>query len=124
MKFLVTICLFLSCNSFFAFSIEDFNSRKVNLSIIDEPKSNELIISFEHYNPKQLSELQSQLSSVTGIKQLGYCEKMHVFYFEFDATIYRSADQAFEAIMLKTKAYQPLMKVGASISMVQNECIK
>jgi hypothetical protein len=104
--------------------MEDFNSRKFNLSIIDEPKSNELIISFEHYNPKQLSELQSQLSSVTGIKQLGYCEKMHVFYFEFDPSVFRSADQAFEAIMLKTKAFQPLMKVGARISQVQTECNK
>lgn len=122
MKFLLTVSIFLSCSTQFAFSNEDFNIRQVNLSIIDEPKSNELIISFEHYNPKQLSELQSQLSSVNGIKQLGYCEKMHVFYFEFDATVYRSVDQAFEAIMLKTKAFQPLMKVGASISDIKRAC--
>lgn len=121
MKIIISLCFFLLGASVFALEKNDHDMSK---DYIIQEKSNELIVSFEHYNPKQLSELQAQLSTIPGIKQLGFCEKMHVFYFEYDASVYRSIDQAFDAILLNTKTFQPLIKIGSSIEQVQIECTK
>lgn len=125
MKVFFTICFILGATSGFAMRIENLSNNQLGLTTqIDDAKINQLVVSFEHYNPKQLTELQAQLSTIAGIKQLGFCEKMHVFYFEYDTNVYRTVDQAFEAILVKTKTFQPLIKIGSSIEQVQIECTK
>jgi hypothetical protein len=125
MKILFIICFILGATSSFAIRIENLPENQLSLSTqIDDAKTNQLVVSFEHYNPKQLSELKAQLSAIQGIKQLGFCEKLHVFYFEYDASIYRNVDQAFDAILVKTKTFQPLITIGSSIEQVQIECTK
>lgn len=120
-----TICFILGATSSFAVRIENLPENQLSLSTqIGDAKTNQLVVSFERFNPKQLSDLQAKLSTIPGIKQLGFCEKMNVFYFEYDATVYRTVDQAFEAILLNTKTFQPLIKIGSSIEQVQIECTK
>lgn len=124
MKFILTICFILGATSSFAMRIENLPKNQLGLTQIDDATTNQLVVSFGHYNPKQLTELQAQISTIPGIKQLGFCEKMHVFYFEYDTNVYRTVDQAFEAILLNTKTFQPLIKIGSSIEQVQIECTK
>ena len=86
--------------------------------------SNELIISFERYSVKQYDDLVIALGAVPGVQLVGSCEKWNVFYFTFDQDQYASPEAAFDAVMMKTRNYQPLMKIGSSIADVKNACNK
>lgn len=86
--------------------------------------SSELIVSFENLSPKQYQELDLAVSEINGIRKKGFCEKMNIFYFTYDSEIYRSNEEAFDALILKTKNYQPLLKIGATATDVQRECEK
>lgn len=85
-------------------------------------KANELIVSFENFSPKQINDLNEVIVSLEGFKYVGFCEKMHLYYFTFDNTIYRNVENAFQALELKTKNYQPSLKIGASIQEVEYAC--
>ena len=114
-------------NQFVAFSSEqaeiNYPNYLVNSSFIAQ-NSNELIVSFEKLSPKQFGDLELLLSDLPGIRKIGFCEKMNVFYFSYDTDIFRSIDEAFDALTLKTKNYQPLLKIGATSADVQRECNK
>jgi|GEM_PF-1677350 len=124
MKLLLTICVFLSCTSLFALNLDDFQIEKVNSTLFDETKSIELIVSFENLSPKQYEELELVLSSLVGFHNNGHCERMNVFYLSYDSNMYRTAEEAFDALQIKTKPYQPLLKIGATVADVQRECNK
>lgn len=98
----------------------------MSFELNNKPSSpdHELIIAFEDISSKQYNELELVLSGLNGIQKTGACERMNIFYFTYDGSIYSNADEAFEAILPKTKIYKPLLKVGSTIADVQRECNK
>lgn len=95
------------------------------LSDLNAPNPNaELIVAFEKFSPKRYAEIENLISGISGIEQVGYCERMNIFYFQYDPEIYQTENDAFEAIMVKTREFQPLLKSGSSIDAVKNECNK
>jgi len=89
-----------------------------------ETENRELIVAFENISVKQYAELELVLSSLNGIEKSGACERMNIFYFTYDNSIYPNAEEAFETLVIKTKIYQPLLKIGSTIADVQRECNK
>jgi|GEM_PF-4085887 len=121
--FFVTILF----NQFVTFSSEQSEINYPNYLVAPSfiaQNSNELIVSFEKLSPKQFGDLELLLSDLPGIRKIGFCEKMNVFYFSYDTDLFRSNEEAFDALILKTKNYQPLLKIGATSADVQRECIK
>ena len=82
----------------------------------------EFVVTFEKFSVKQREELLSELSEIQGIKILGSCDKLRCFYFSFDSAFFKSETEAFEAVTLKSKDFQPLIKLGTSVSDVQRVC--
>ena len=82
----------------------------------------ELIVAFEKLSSKQYDELESAFKSIEGLKHVGQCENMQVYYFNYDTNVFRNAEEAFDALTIKTKNFLPLMKVGSSIQQVNNAC--
>ncbi len=101
----------------------NYPNYQVNYYLIAQ-NSNELIVSFEKLSPKQFGDLELILSELSGIRKIGFCESMHVYYFNFDSNMYRSIQEAFDVVTLKTKNYQPLLKIGATAADIQRECKK
>lgn len=88
----------------------------------DNHPTKELIVAFEKLSSKQFAELDAAINNIPGLKPLGQCSKMNVYYFSFDETIYFNDEQAFEALTIKTKDFLPLMKIGSTIEQVSNAC--
>ena len=82
----------------------------------------EFVVTFEKFSVKQREELLSELSEIQGIKILGSCDKLRCFYFSYDNAFFKSETEAFEAVTLKSKDFQPLLKLGTSISDVVRVC--
>ena len=82
----------------------------------------EFVVTFEKFSVKQREELLSELSEIQGIKMLGSCDKLRCFYFSYDNAFFKSETEAFEAVTLKSKDFQPLLKLGTSISDVVRVC--
>lgn len=118
---LIAVIIFLTSN---LFAHEGFSKENnpITLTLSDTP--GELIVSFEKLSSKQYQDLDLALSEINGIRKIGFCERMNVFYFSYDTAIYRSAEEAFEALIVPTKKYQPLLKIGASAADVEKECNK
>jgi len=116
MKNLLLTGALLLCWNLYSFSF--------NLPISNSSNSNELIVAFEKFSAKRYAELESLISGISGIENTGYCERMNVFYFEYDPEIFQSENDAFEAIMIKTREFQPLLKIGSTVDQVKIECNK
>ena len=110
----------LGLNYSFAHS-DDFTEKKKEIS---DRQPVEMIVTFENLNSKRYTELNELLISVPGINYMGSCPELKAYYFQFDAEEFSSVQEAFDALTIKTKEFQPLLKIGASISHVQSECDK
>lgn len=111
---------FMSLNYSFAHS-DDFTEKKKEIS---DRQPVEMIVTFENLNPKRYTELNELLISVPGINYMGSCPVLKAYYFQFDSEKFSSVEEAFDALTIKTKEFQPLLKIGASISHVKSECDK
>lgn len=104
------------------FAIAAFSGNPPAYSIQKGNTPNELIISFERYSVKQYDDLVLALGSVEGVQLVGACEKWNVFFLTYDQDVYATTETAFDAVMMKTRNYQPLIKIGSSIADVKNNC--
>lgn len=104
------------------FAKNDLPFKSYETILTQSSESNELIVAFEKLSPKQYEEFELALLSLNGIRKIGSCDRMNIFYFNYDTTMYRTAEEAFEAVIGATKKYQPLMKIGASVADVQKAC--
>jgi len=108
-----------------AITNRDFVSMGTEPAPIIYSKSNtELVVTFEKFSSKQREELLQSLTGINGVKVLGSCEKLRCFYFSFDPSVYVSEESAFEAIQLKTRIFQPLLKSGTTVQDVERACVK
>lgn len=82
----------------------------------------EMIVTFENLSSKRLTELNGLLTSISGINYMGSCPELKAYYFQFDSEKFNSVEEAFDALTIKTKEFQPLLKIGASISDVKSAC--
>lgn len=103
-------------------TISQINFSPIAETPVFENNSAEMIISFEKISSKQFEDLETALSELSGIKKVGACENMNIYYFMYDPAIYRTVDEAYEALILKTKIYQPLLKIGATVADVKTAC--
>ncbi|MGV3631075.1 MAG: hypothetical protein ACO1O6_07710 [Bacteroidota bacterium] len=97
-------------------------SQPLHQTTIQAESSNELIVTFENLSMKQYEALDIALADIPGVKLVGYCQKQNCYYFHYDQSAYRSGEEAFDALTLNTKLYQPLMKTGVTIALIQTLC--
>lgn len=88
----------------------------------DFSESHELVVKFQKLSPKQYGELDKSIATVPGIKDEGHCERLKVFFFSYDTSVYRTDEDAFNAIEKSTKAYLPMLKVGTSAEQLKTIC--
>jgi hypothetical protein len=55
---------------------------------------------------------------------MGSCSKLNCYYFSYDTSILRTKNEAFDALLIQTKEYQPLLKSETSVSDVERACLK
>lgn len=84
--------------------------------------NSDLVVTFEKYTPKQIGELTSALAQIQGLKIQGSCEKLRCYYFSYDTSVFADDAAAFEAITLRCKTFQPLLKAGTTVAEVQRAC--
>lgn len=105
----LVICVFLS--SF-------ISSKQVRL----QTNSNEVIISFEKLGEKQVQELDEVIAQIPGVKNFGFCQKLRLYFFSYDALRYKTEEEVVETIAIYTKKFEPLQKVGTSSSRLIQQC--
>lgn len=109
--------------SYVVFFILTLSNLSIAGSIDEKSQGNpELIVAFEKYTPKLAVEFNSAISSLEGIREIGSCEKMNIVYFSYDPTIYKTQEEAFDAIEKATKSFNPLLKIGSSSTEVEGAC--
>jgi hypothetical protein len=114
---LFAVLLFLNSNPYSARTPQSTDP----ISFLND-KAAELVVSFEKLSPKQYEELDLSISGVKGINKIGFCERRNIYYFNFDITVFRNSEEAFNALIQTTKKFQPLMKIGSTIADVQRAC--
>lgn len=82
----------------------------------------ELIVIFEDLSEKEFMDLDLAIVSVNGLTLKGYCQRLKCYYFNYDDNIFKSEDQAFEALTIATKKYKPLLKTGTTSELVNQIC--
>lgn len=117
---LLIICVLFSASSFDALSNEISKIKQIKF----EGEPIEMIVTFENLNPKRYNELNEVLLGFSGIEFVGSCPEMKAYFFRVNSEEFSSVQEAFDALTIKTKEFQPLLKIGASISHVQSECDK
>lgn len=117
---LLILCYLTGFSSFAAYSNETPGLTQ-NKS---DREPTEMIVAFENLNPKRYTELNEILLNFPGIEFIGSCPEMKAYFFRVDSEVFSSVQEAFDALTIKTKEFQPLLKIGASISHVQSECDK
>lgn len=119
-KKLITLAILVSSISL---SINAGNQIPPSAPFLVVPESSsELIVTFESLTLKQYEELDQALADIQGVKLVGYCQKQNCYYFNYDRSVHKSEDAAFEALAIKTKLYQPLLKTGVTIALIQALC--
>lgn len=82
----------------------------------------ELIVAFEKYTPKLAIEFDAAINLLQGIREVGSCEKMNIIYFSYDSSIYKTPEEAFEAIERGMKRFNPLLKIGSNSQEIERAC--
>ncbi len=121
-KKLTTLAFLVAAFTVNSFAGNQLPTHPFTTSAISATGSNELIVTFENLTMKQYEELDLALADIQGVKLLGYCQKQNCYYFNYDQALFKSEDEAFEALAIKTKLYQPLMKTGVTIALIQTLC--
>lgn len=114
------LCFLFSASVSVAYSNETSKIKQFKF----EGEPIEMIVTFENLNPKRYTELNETLLGFSGIEFIGSCPEMKAYFFRVDSEEFSSVQEAFDALTIKTKEFQPLLKIGASISHVQSECDK
>lgn len=83
-----------------------------------------LVVTFEKFSVKQITELEAKIADIKGLKLMGSCSKLNCYYFSYDTSILRTKNEAFDALLIQTKEYQPLLKSETSVSDVERACLK
>ena len=104
--------LFVSFVSAFSFSAPDFEDKNPN----------EIVIAFEKLSEKQLIYFNQLLTEIPGIKNTGFCERMKVYVFTYDSAVYRTEEDAVNAINIHTKKFIPIQKVVDNTQELLNNC--
>lgn len=105
-------------------TIESSNSitGELNDKSSIENEHAELIVVFENYNSKFHEEVLTQVNQINGLKIKGYCASLNCFYFDVDSIIFKSANDAFSVLEIKTKKFLPVYKEGTTSAMVVANC--
>jgi hypothetical protein len=83
-----------------------------------------LVVTFEKFSVKQFTELEAKIADIKGLKLMGSCSKLNCYYFSYDTSILRTENEAFDALLIGTKEYQPLLKSETSVTDVERACLK
>lgn len=116
MKHLLSLLLMVALITFTGFAGQKGEEQK---STNTNP---EIIVGFEKYTPKLATEFNAAVNSLQGIREIGACEKMNIIYFSYDPAIYKTPNEAYEAIEKATKRFNPLLKIGSSSTEVERAC--
>lgn len=112
----VLICLSINIS----FADQSKNNFPSNGSI--DVSTNEMIVTFENLSPKRISELNERLINLPGITHMGSCPELRAYFLIYDSEKYASLEEAFDAVIISTKEFQPLLKIGSSINDVKSAC--
>ncbi|MCE3296566.1 MAG: hypothetical protein K0R65_2280 [Crocinitomicaceae bacterium] len=121
-KKLTTLAILVSAFTLNSFAGNQLPDLPFTMSALSTENPTELIVTFENLTMKQYEDLDNALADIQGVKMVGYCQKQNCYYFNYDRTIYKTGDEAFEALAIKTKLYHPLMKTGVTIALIQTLC--
>jgi hypothetical protein len=82
----------------------------------------EIVIVFENLNMKLFAEFDQAITSIKGIKNTGYCQQLNCYYFSYEKSMFRSADEAYVEICKAAKNFLPIYKEGTTSEMVIKAC--
>lgn len=109
-------------NNFLLFAVFVFSSFYSNALTKADGNPNELIVAFEKLNDKQLTYFDELITQIPGVKNTGYCQRLKIYIFEYDSSIYRNDEAALNAIAVQTKKFIPIQKVGTSSQDILKSC--
>ena len=87
-----------------------------------ENQSFEVIVVFEKYNSKFHQEIISEINQIHGLTIGGYCESLKCFYLQVDPLVFKTKNEVFKVLELKTKKFLPVFKEGTTSSVVITNC--
>jgi len=87
-----------------------------------ENQSFEVIVVYEKYNSKFHHEIVSEIAQINGLTIGGYCESLKCFYFQVDPLVFKTKNEVFQVLELKTKKFSPVFKEGTTSSVVISNC--
>jgi hypothetical protein len=80
------------------------------------------IVVYEKYNSKFHHEIVSEIAQINGLTIGGYCESLKCFYFQVDPLVFKTKNEVFQVLELKTKKFSPVFKEGTTSSVVISNC--
>lgn len=87
---------------------------------ISAPIFKEIILQIEDLNEKNLSEIRKNIEISGGLTFKGYCQKLKIIMYVVDTDLHPDYSFLNTAFMNMSMGY--VIKEGASILQVQNEC--
>lgn len=100
-------------------AIEIINNDKLKSF---EVTDGEIVVEFDNLSMKRITEFDTAIASIEGMKNSGFCQKLNCYYFSYDKNVFKSDSDAFDALVLKTKEYLPVFKDGTTSQMVNRAC--